>query len=192
MLLKKLLNQKLSILLEWPNILCGHGWLNDDIINAARLMLKEQYPQVDGLQRTALAQKLAMEPQWGEFVQVLNVSQSHWVTISTIGCEPGAINVYNSLYWQLPKHAQKVVADLMQCSVKAINVNYVDAQLQTGASDCGLFAVAFATALCSATDPNTMVFEQQDMRGHLLGCIDAGILTPFPVRGKKGRQTTES
>ena len=47
---------------------------------------------------TATASVLAMEPQAGEFVQVLNLHENHCIVVSTIGCKPGCINVYDSLY----------------------------------------------------------------------------------------------
>ena len=35
---------------------------------------------------------------------------------------------------------------------KIITVTYVNVQYKIGASDCGLFALAFATSLCSGQD----------------------------------------
>ena len=43
-----------------------------------------------------MLQTLSMDVQPSEFVQVLNVANSHWVTISKIGCEAGTVNVYDS------------------------------------------------------------------------------------------------
>ena len=68
-----------------------------------------------------MLQILSMDTQPGEFVQILNVANSHWVTISTIGCKAGTVNVYDSGGKRRKKR-----------------------------SDCGLFAVAFATSLCEA------------------------------------------
>ena len=76
-------------------------------------MLKQQHPVVGGLQSTTLAKSFAMEPQTGEFVQILNINDNHWIAVSTIGCQPSTINVYDSLHGYLPKHEQKVVADIM-------------------------------------------------------------------------------
>ena len=68
--------------------------------------------------------KFTMEPQAGEFVQVLNVSNNHRITISTIGCETFAVNVYDSLHGYLPSRTPRLVADLMQCQDRAIKVQY--------------------------------------------------------------------
>ena len=75
--------------------------LDDEIIAVVQNMLKRKYPAVGGLQSPSLGEKFAMEPQAGEFVQVLNVSNNHWITISTIGCEMLAVNVYDSQHGYL-------------------------------------------------------------------------------------------
>ena len=54
-------------------------------------MLQKQYG-IAGLQDVTMLQTLSMDVQQGEFVQILNVANSHWVTISTIGCEAGTVN----------------------------------------------------------------------------------------------------
>ena len=78
---------------------CLHDgkWLTDNIIDAAQTLLKETYPHVHGLEPVALAETLSFSVQSGEFVQILNISRCHWVTISNIGCKPGHINIYDSL-----------------------------------------------------------------------------------------------
>ena len=76
-------------------------------------MLKAQHPLVGGFQDIALAQKLAMTPEPGEFIQLLNVGSQHWITVSNIGCNtPFSVKVYDSMHWRLTGHEKKVVADL--------------------------------------------------------------------------------
>ena len=164
-------------------ILLYGDWLDDDIINATQFMLKQQHPEVGGLQSTTLSEKFAMEPQSGEFVQVLLINKNHWITISTIGCKRSSINVFDSLHGYLPQHAQKLVADIMMSPDHAIEVGYIDVQWQSGASDCGIFAVPFATSLCFGIDPATLSFDQQQMRSHLVSCIESEHIMPFPTRG---------
>ena len=164
-------------------LLSSDEWLNDNIVNASQFMLKQQHPVVGGLQSTTLAKSFAMEPQTGEFVQILNINDNHWIAVSTIGCQPSTINVYDSLHGYLPKHEQKVVADIMMSPYPTIQVNYIGMQWQSGISDCGLFALAFTTALCSGQDPATLNFDQSRMRRHVLSCIQSGCVTPFPTWG---------
>ena len=156
-------------------------------------MLKQQHPVVGGLQSTTLAKSFAMEPQTGEFVQILNINDNHWIAVSTIGCQPSTLNVYDSLHGYLPKHEQKVVADIMMSPYPTIQVNYIGVQWQSGISDCGLFALAFTTALCSGQDPATLNFDQSRMRRHVLSCIQSGCVTPFPTRGiRRAHQKAKS
>ena len=47
--------------------------------------MKDAYPHIGGLQPTVFGETLAFEVQRRNFVQVLNVYNSHWLTISNIG-----------------------------------------------------------------------------------------------------------
>ena len=168
-------------------ILSSGKWLNDDMITACQNLLKKQYPMVEGLQATALVQKFAMEPQAGEFVQIVNVSGNHWITISTIGCTAGSVQVYDSLHMKLTSVTKKLVADLMMTRDKAISVTYANVQWQSGGNDCGLFALAFATSLCEGHDPAVIAYDQPQMSSHLLSCIVTGKMTAFPQRSSNRR-----
>ena len=64
-------------------------------------------------------------------------------------------------------------------------VSHCDVQWQSGANDCGLFAIAFATAICAGQNPATKVFDQGKMRGHLMQCFHNGRITPFPEHSRK-------
>ena len=71
------------------------NWLNDDIINQWQRLLKKEFPHVNGLQDILLAHNMGFTVETGEFVQVLYVD-CHWVTISTIGCGPAEVNIFDS------------------------------------------------------------------------------------------------
>lgn len=58
---------------------------------------------------------------------------------------------------------------------------------QGGTYDCGIFSIAFATAVAYGIDPATCFFDQRKMRRHLYYCLSAGKLTPFPVTNLKGK-----
>ena len=135
------------------------------MMDKGQALLKAQYPHISGLQSVILAENYALIPQPDEFLQILNVSGNHWILLSTIGCPPATINVYDSLHGNLPPHAQRVVADLLQCKEANITIRlYMDVQWQSNGYDCGLFALANATALCSGNDPTSVTFEQSKMR----------------------------
>ena len=79
-------------------------WVDDQLITACQNILKGQHPAIGSLQPAMLASELAMEPQGGEFVQIVNLNENHWITLSTVGCQPGHINVYDSLHMGLSKN----------------------------------------------------------------------------------------
>ena len=54
-------------------------------------------------------------------------------------------------------------------------------QQQQGGTDCGLFAIAYALSLASGEDPTHIKFKQEEMRQHLIDCLQADTMLPFPV-----------
>ena len=55
------------------------------------------------------------------------------------------------------------VAAILQTPHADFELRHVDVQLK-GGSDCGLFALAFATALCSGLDPFACSYKQMQIR----------------------------
>ena len=110
-----------------------------------------------------------------EFVQVLHTYGCQWITVSTVGCPPASIKVYDSAHGKLSSSTKKVIADLMMTEVTAISVYYVDVQRQSGENDCALFALAFVWILLACSH-----YDQIKMRNHLQTCLVAGKVTPFP------------
>ena len=47
--------------------------------------------------------------------------------------------------------------------------------------DCGLFSIAFATALVFGEQPGNFLFDQKKMRAHLIQCLEVQQITPFPI-----------
>ena len=162
------------ILLETHRNAIEEGeWLCDEVINACQLLLKNQYPIIRGFQSTLLADSYAMDPQTSaEFLQILNVNRNHWILISTVNCPPSTVDVYDSMHLSLSPRLKKLVADLLQSPSKEITIRYCDVQWQSGGSDCGIFALVFATSICNGIDPVTVTFIQSRMRSHHLLCVE--------------------
>ena len=59
--------------------------------------------------------------------------------------------------------------------------------LQNGTSDCGLYAIAFATAVAFGHDPGSCLFDQQKLRRHLYHCLNVGRLESFPHKSRLSR-----
>ena len=158
-------------------------WLNDKLIDAGQKMLLKQYgDRVSGLQDVIKSRTLSMDIEPSEFVQILNKSDSHWFTVSTIGCKPGVVNVYDSATKYTTHRNKEEIAALLHTTSDTITLQYMNVQHQYGGSDCGLFALAFATALCAGINPTACTFKQELMRNHFLSCINKGQIEQFPIK----------
>ena len=59
---------------------------------------------------------------------------------------------------------------------------------QGGDSDCGLFAIAFATSLCAGNNPAEYTYRQDELRNHLHQCLEKREFTEFPSQPRKIKQ----
>ena len=104
-------------------------------------------------------------------------SRDHWIVASTNACKDGDVCVYDSVFSTLDKETNEVVANLFPSA----SVKVIKSQKQAGGTDCGLFAIATATALAYGTDPTSITFIQAAMRSHLVQCFTDRVITLFPV-----------
>ena len=117
----------------------------------------------------------------GEFIQILHTGNYHWVCVSSIGCLPGVVNLYDSLY-------HNIIEDEIEEQVKSLmggdcfkDMTVVPVQQQNNESDCGVFAAAFATCLVNYVPPETVQFDFPKMRQHLFNCLQNGAIERFPT-----------
>eukprot|EP00731_Ephydatia_muelleri_P010481 Em0005g1067a len=171
--------------LEDPN-----GWLDDEHITAAQHLLQEQHPDVAGLQSTSLQYTRTFEVLRDHpFIQCLHENGNHWITVSTVGCSSGVVQVFDSSHHLKLSHSLRcIIADMLQASKDSIVLEYIKMQEQSGASDCGLFAIATATAICNGQDLCMLEFDQYLMRKHLLQCFQNGAMLPFPSQSIAARK----
>jgi len=113
---------------------CHRKWVNDRLINAAQQMLRKQYG-VPGLEDVSKGETLSMDVHKGEFIQILNVGKVHWVTVSTIDCNPGVIKVYDSGGKYITYRNQEQIAALLFTQQNTITVQFMGVMRQYGASD---------------------------------------------------------
>ena len=111
---------------------------------------------------------------------VLPSGVNHWLVITTMGCPPGVVKIYDSMVHKLPFQTKEQICALLMTKEPQIEVLHIDVQQQRNTNDCGLFALAFATALCSGQEPRHVSFEAGAMREHLLKCLDMEDTEPFP------------
>ena len=160
---------------------CPTGWLSDDIINAAQTTPHEQFG-IPGFQGTEIGQYCGFNVEPDEFIQILHTGKDHWVTISTIGTKHPEVVVYDSMYSTAPNELQQQIAALLHTEEKTITLKFAKVSMQTNGSDCGVYAIAFATALCLGKSPQKLIFDESRMRPQLIKCLADGSFTMFPVR----------
>ena len=126
-------------------------------------------------------------------VQIL-LLVNHWVCVTTIGCPTGTVKLYDSAcptggtkYFSTARGEvlAKLLATLFNRTHSELTVEVVSCTQQRGATDCGLFAAAFATALCLGHLPDMAHFVQSKLRTHLVQCFDSMNMTGFP-QGRTG------
>ena len=117
---------------------------------------------------------------------MLHTSGCHWLTVSTIGCEPGHVNVYDSmLSFNVPRRTKEQIAAILFFSHEHISLHFQAVQVQRGSTDCGIFAIAFVTSLCYGEDPVQTNYVQHELRSHLLNCLERRHLTTFLRQSQK-------
>ncbi|XP_065060557.1 uncharacterized protein LOC135687817 [Rhopilema esculentum] len=160
-------------------------WLNDRIINAVQFILKKQFPLIEGFQDTLLQKKHQFKVMSGEFVQIINKSGNHWMTLSTLGINhQGSIKIFDSMNSKvLNQEIKGIIASVIMTKNRVIHVKVENVQQQPDSYNCGLFAIAFATHLCFHQNPRCLQFDVSKMRNHLFKCLEAKRLGPFPLSG---------
>ena len=111
------------------------GWLTDKHVHAAQILLKEQFLHMSGMQAPTLAEIQAFDIQKGDFVQILNASQCHWLCVARIGSQVDEIQVYDSFYQSLPMTVKECVAGIVSTQKHALTLQYMNVQRQCNLSD---------------------------------------------------------
>ena len=147
-------------------------WLDDAVINAAQTLLKRHSTQLVAASKADVL--------GGGAVQIMHTRTNHWVCLH-LEEDRSSVQLFDSLYSSIPMSTIDHVIELVHPLTEKITIKSMSMQSQTGSRDCGLFAVAVATALCYRHDPTVCRWVQQDMRKHLVHCLEAGEITPFPA-----------
>ncbi|XP_066278837.1 polycystin-2-like [Branchiostoma lanceolatum] len=163
-------------------VLLSDDMLTDKHIHAAHMLLRRQYPELGGLQDTAVgASAYGYTRVSGEGLQIHHAGILHWVVSSTIG---GHVSVFNSMPSKinvsLERQLCQCYAPLNNMDTDVLTVKVPCVQLQSSRFTCGLFAIAWAVDIAMGTDVTQVRYEESRMRAHLLDCFERGHLSPFP------------
>ena len=80
----------------------------------------------------------------GEFVQIVHVGNNHCCVVSMVGCESGAVYVYDGLYKSPTKELIHLIASMIHSQSNELKITMMDVEKQSNGSDCGVLAIAYA------------------------------------------------
>ena len=117
----------------------------------------------------------------------IHFTNGHWV-VSQL--HEGTVNLYDSL------NATTISANLSE-QIQALyfkragsgSVSLIPVQKQPNVTDCGLYAIANTTSLAYGEAPEKNLYDEKEMRDHLLSCFEAMVLIPFPTKSRSRRKT---
>ena len=192
------------------DIILNGEWLNDNIINAAQCLMKHDQDllPVGSLQNPLLGQTLEFDVVSDASVQILQSGGNHWITISTVGTKHPTVKVFDSLYNELPWETKLQIAALLQTKESTITLEFANVQVKTvtihiqllfmvvfpspqkqrNGADCGVFAIAFAVAICNGQNPEELIFQIPKMCRHLSDCLEDKQIRHFPANIRQHRQ----
>lgn len=149
--------------------------LTDLHINLAQEILRNQFPNVHGLQTTHLLPRSCKLPRLSTnslFLQIVHSRGNHWIAIAAQG-PSASVQVFDSMYTIISDETQKLCVTLFGTERK---VEKGRCTQQEGTTDCGVHAIATCTALAHGKEP---VFSRGGMRDHLISCFERLSFTPF-------------
>ena len=175
-------------LLQQEEILDGH-MLTDMTINLAQNMLFNQFPCIQGFEDTGVGRVFNFSKHSGKdpYIQIIHTGSLHWVCFSNANrhqeLQRNDVDVYDSLNSRgnINFLIKSQIADFLYCGdFQELHAYMQPVQQQSNGTNCGLFAIAYATALAYSRDPTKVYFDEEKMRIHLHECIVNGKITPFP------------
>ena len=171
----------------------ANAYLSDLTINLAQLILHKQFPHFKGFEDTEYSLNTSatkFSPMVKNFIQIIHI-ENHWVTVASR--EENEVSYFDSLFSGYIKDlVLRNIATMSQSQEPNLRIKVAECQQQGNSVDCGLFAVAFATDLAADTDPTLKNFDASLMRSHLLNCLEANEMKPFPVTKKRYKKCKPS
>ena len=121
-------------------------------------------------------------------MQILNY-RGHWGCITTLGCSPGHVKVFDSMYTSPALVTQICV--LLHTKESKLSIEMMNIQKQPNGSDCGLYVIANALAVCLGKNPCKIKWTNSLMRSHFRSCLENRKLTMFPAASEQRKVEDE-
>ena len=172
-------------------ILKNNYWLTDEHMDHGQWLISKQFPKMKGFHSVLAFEGKTPKVEKGlkDFVQIVNIGGNHWVTVTNIGCEENRIKVYDTLYRSMSNTDKIKLAALLNTSLESMVIEWPSLQIQEGDSDCGLFAMAIALALCNGQDPCQQAYDQSAMRVHFASCFHCEEIAVFQLSKVKCKRS---
>ena len=166
------------------NIIMG-AELSDLHINLAQRVLKKQFSHINGLESTLLQGKrnTLTEDMVKNKLQIIHcLERHHWIIASTVKNPSGEVTVMDSIFRSIDEETKLTISNLFRPtgSSNELKIKLIKTQRQKGNKDCGLFAVAMATAITFGKNPSKVTFCQESLRAHLVTCLNKQEFSLFP------------
>ena len=160
------------------DIILNGEMLNDKHISFAGRLLLGQFPGTEGLISTVFQKKVPAK-RIEKGVQIIHDRGNHWIVASTLNSAIDVIEIYDSVYNSLDGESKTIITNLFKLS-SSPKFDLIRMQKQVGGQDCGLFAIAVVLSLLLHVNVTDIVFNQSQMRPHLLKCFSNNKFTMFP------------
>lgn len=66
----------------------------------------------------------------GNFVQIINLKNTHWCVVSNTGCCQGEINIYDTINTHVPPSSVPIIASLIFKPLPTLRINMIDVAQQ--------------------------------------------------------------
>lgn len=113
-------------------------------------------------------------------IQIIHCHGCHWVTAHKYAPSVDVVRIYDSLYNTADDIVKTVTKNLFGGSVRVEMVAHMQKQ-QSHSNNCGLFAIAIATAILFKSNLEKLSFKEEEMREHLVCCFERAAITLFPA-----------
>lgn len=151
--------------------------LDDNVINTAQAILRDQFGRVGGLQDPLLGQCNEFRKQ-DKFIQILHVP-GHWLTVTNYGAPNNTVFLLDSI-GGISDSAVSQLWRILGQGIEMVTIESKPVQAQENGYDCGLFAIAHAFCIAAGRDPCSYKFDKNAMRAHVLQCICDNEFFDFP------------
>ena len=95
-------------------------------------------------------------------------------------CTLGQVKVYDSVFTYCDKETEKVLSNLFQWNDTKLVITVSRCFKQKGVVDCGLYAIAYSTAIAFGDNPCKLKLKQDALRPHLVNCFRVKKMSVFP------------